>query len=563
MAGWNFADLWEQCATIRDQQPALVHGDKQVSWAEFNRRANGLATTMLSAGVEHQDKVAQYLYNCPEYLEGVYACFKASLVPVNTNYRYAEAELRYLWDNSDAAVVMFGASFTQTIETIRSECPKVKLWLHVEDGTEPCPEWATPWEHACSGGTDTNVSGASVDPDRARSGDDLWFLYTGGTTGMPKGVMWTQHDLLTLSSRTHPLPLSEGVTLDDFARSIVENPAPVVLPGAPLMHGTGHLGSLGQITRGGTVVTLTKRSYDVVELLDAVEANRVSTLIIVGDVFCRPILDALDAEPNRWDLSSIELMVSSGVMWSQEVKERLLEHMPTMVIFDALSSSEALGMGTSFSSKANISTTAKFDLGDRAAVIRDDGALVQPGSGDIGRLGVQGILPVGYYKDKAKTAATFPTIDGVRYSLPGDYATIESDGTITLLGRGSVCINTGGEKVFPEEVEEALKTDPGVADAIVVGVADKRFGQRIVAVVEPSSGLGVDPQLLIDRTKGTLAHYKAPKEVLVVDSLTRAANGKIDYKKWSAYATEHSENDTEHSENDTEHSENDTEHSKL
>ncbi len=533
MTGWNFADLWETCAEVRGDNLAQIHGDTEISWTEFNRQANGLATTMLDAGVERQDKVAQYLYNCPEYLQGVFACFKDSLVPVNTNYRYAENELLYLWDNSDAAVVMFHGIFTPTIETIRERCPKVKLWLHVDDGSDPCPTWATPWEEACDAGTDDNVSAAW-----GRSGDDLWFLYTGGTTGMPKGVMWTQHDLLMLGSRTHPLPLGPDVTLEQWRATLADSPGPVGLPGAPLMHGTGQITSLSQLTQGGTVVTLTQRAYDVDELLTAIENNSVSNLVIVGDVFARPILEALDANPDRWDLSTIKLIMSSGVMWSQDIKERLLDHMPTMMIYDALSSSEALGMGVSFSTKENISTTAKFDLGDRAVVIRDDGELVKPGSGDLGRLGVQGTLPVGYYKDEAKTEATFPTINGVRYSLPGDYATVESDGTISLLGRGSVCINTGGEKVFPEEVEEALKTSEDVEDAIAVGVPDDRFGQRVVAVVQNRSGSTVDPTELIDHVKGSLAHYKAPKQILLVESLTRAANGKIDYKKWSTYAAE-------------------------
>lgn len=523
-------------AEVRADGLAQVHGDESVTWTAFNQRANGLAQTMLDAGVAHQDKVAQYLYNCPEYLQGVFACFKASLVPVNTNYRYAEAELVYLWDNSDATVVMFHGTFVPTIETIRDQCTDVKLWLHVDDGSHPCPEWAMPFEDACAAQPADNAAARNVSGPWGRSGDDLWFLYTGGTTGMPKGVMWAQSDLIEVSTRTLEVPLGPDVSHEEWRSYLEATPAPVVLPGAPLMHGTGHLTSLGQLTQGGTVVTLTNRSYDVAELLDAIQTNSVTLLVIVGDVFARPILEALDAEPNRWDLSSVAVVMSSGVMWSQEIKVRLLDYMPTMIIYDALSSSEALGMGTSFSSKENISSTAKFDLGARAAVIRDDGKLVEPGSGDIGRLGVQGTLPVGYYKDEAKTAATFPTINGIRYSLPGDYATVEADGSVTLLGRGSVCINTGGEKVFPEEVEETLKTHATVQDAIAVGVPDDRFGQRIIAVVEPSSGAAIEGEELIAHVKANLAGYKAPKQVLVVESLTRAPNGKIDYKKWSSYA---------------------------
>jgi acyl-CoA synthetase (AMP-forming)/AMP-acid ligase II len=535
MTKWNFADLWEMGAEIRGDQRAQVFGDQTTGWTEFNRRANGIAQAMLDAGVAKQDKSAQYLYNSPPYLESVFASFKAGLVPVNTNYRYADNELLYLWDNSDAAVVTFHGTFVETIDRIRARLPKVKLWLWVDDGSGPCPEWAADFDSAAAAGVDDNVSGPW-----GRSGDDRWFLYTGGTTGMPKGVMWDQDTLIQLTTRNHPVPLQADTDLDTWKAAIAQigSAAPVILPGAPLMHGTGHISAIGQLLVGGCVVTLPNRHLDPVGMLDAVEREKVNVLVIVGDAFARPIADALDAEPDRWDLSSVASMVSSGVMWSQPIKARLLEHMPQMIIFDSLGSSEALGMGASYSTKDNISTTAKFEAGENSVVIREDGVLVEPGSGDIGRLGVVGFMPIGYYKDEVKTAATFPTIDGTRYSLPGDWATIEADGTITLLGRGSVCINTGGEKVFPEEVEEVLKMHPRVVDAIAVGVPDERFGQAITAVIEPTVGAEIDEAELIAHVKSQLAAYKAPRQILVVDSLTRAANGKIDYKKWSSFAAE-------------------------
>lgn len=532
---WQFADLWEIITGIRGEQRAQVFGDETTSWTEFNRRANGLAATMLAAGVGHQDKVAQYLYNCPEYMEGVYGAFKASLVPVNTNYRYADNELLYLWDNSDAAVVMFHATFTETIERIREQCPKVKLWLWVDDGSSPCPDWATSWSDATAAGTDENISGPW-----GRSGSDRWFLYTGGTTGMPKGVMWDHDTLVRIGTRTHPMPLEDPADLETWKASIVEigENAPTMLPGAPLMHGTGHITALGQLMQGGCVVTTPNRKFDPAAMLDIVERNRVNALIIVGDAFSRPIVEALDENPGRWDLSSLLTMVSSGAMWSQSIKERLLDHIPQLIIYDALGSSEAIGMGNSYSTKDNINNTAKFEMGDDAVVINEMGELSKPGSGEIGRLGVRGLMPIGYYKDEVKTAATFPTINGVRYSLPGDFATIEADGTFTLLGRGSVCINTGGEKVFPEEVEETLKEHPGVVDAIAVGIPDERFGQIVTAVVEPVQSADVDAAELIEHVKANLASYKAPRHVFVADSLTRAPNGKIDYKKWTSFARE-------------------------
>ncbi len=536
---WNFADLWEICADIRGDQRALVHGDLVISWTEYNQRSNGLAATMLAAGVEQQDKVAQYLYNCPEYMQGVFASFKAGLIPVNTNYRYTDNELLYLWDNSDAAVVMFHATFVPIIERIRHKLPKVKLWLFVADqADQTCPEWATEWEAACATPTDGNVSGPW-----GRSGDDRWFLYTGGTTGMPKGVMWDQDTLVQINSSRHAVALTPEGDLDEWteAMTAMGAAAPTILPGAPLMHGTGHISALGVVLQGGCVVTMPERRLDPVKLLDTCAAEGVNSLVIVGDAFARPIVEALNAEPDRWDLSALLVMVSSGAMWSQPVKEALIGHIPQLTIFDSLGSSEAIGMGASYSTKDNVSTTARFDLGENAVVITEDGQQVQPGSGDIGRVGVEGLMPVGYYKDEVKTAATFPTLKGIRYSLPGDFATIEADGTITLLGRGSVCINTGGEKVFPEEVEEVLKTHPAVVDAIVVGIPNERFGQAITAVIETTAVSSVEAAEIIEHVKSQLAHYKAPRTVLPVESLTRAPNGKVDYKKWTAFAVENAD----------------------
>jgi acyl-CoA synthetase (AMP-forming)/AMP-acid ligase II len=294
--------------------------------------------------------------------------------------------------------------------------------------------------------------------------------------------------------------------------------------------------ALSLLSLGGCVVTLPSRSLDPEALWDACEGNRVTVLVIVGDAFARPLLAALDAEPDRWDLSSLQLLVSSGVMWSKPVKERLLDHLPQATIFDSLGSSEAVGMAASLSSKGDISGTARFTLGDAAVVVTEDGRRVAPGSGEMGRLGVSGLLPVGYYKDEAKTAATFPVFDGVRYSLPGDWATVEADGTVTLLGRGSMCINTGGEKVYPEEVEEVLKTAAGVADAVCVGLPDERFGQVVCAIVEPVAGTTVDREAVVAHVRSHLAHYKAPRLVLVRDAIGRAPNGKVDYKGLMAWA---------------------------
>ena len=533
MPGWNFADAWEVVAERIPDAQAQVQGDRRITWSEFNRRANGIASLLLDRGVKEQDKIAQYLHNCPEYLESVYAGFKSGLAPVNTNYRYADDELVYLWDNADAVAVVFHGTFAERIERIRDRVPGVATWLWVDDGAGPCPDWAILYEEAAAAGTDENVAGPW-----GRDGDHLWMLYTGGTTGMPKGVMWRQDDLFrqlggTLNPRFREDPVDYDVLRDQVAGAGF-----VGLPACPLMHGTGQMTQLITLTVGGSTVCLEARNLDIEELLDTIEREKVNQIAIVGDAFGKPMLRALEANPGRWDLSSLFLLASSGVMFSEPTKQGLLKHNPTMMIVDAFSSSEAVGMGQSVSTAGGTSGTAKFQVGEFTKVITEDGRVVEPGSGEIGRVAVGGFQPIGYYKDQAKTDATFITVDGKRYSVPGDYATVEADGSLTLLGRGSVCINTGGEKVFPEEVEEILKTHPAVRDAVAVGVPDEKFGEAITAMVEPAPGVTVDAADVISHVKGKLAAYKAPKHVIVVDTIGRAANGKVDYKRLKAHAIE-------------------------
>jgi fatty-acyl-CoA synthase len=530
MAGWNYADIWERVAERIPEEQALVHGDVRRTWAEFDRRADGLAATFLAAGVDRQDKVAIYLYNGPEYLEAMFGAFKVSLVPVNTNYRYSDDELVYLWDNSDSVAVVFHGVFTETVERIREKVG-ARLWLWVDDGSGDCPDWATPFEEAASS------ADGRVAPPWGRDGDDLNFMYTGGTTGMPKGVMWRQDDLFRATvAASNPLLAGEAdIALID---ETVNGPGMVQTPACPLMHGTGQFTALIFLCGGGSIVTLTNRKFDVVELLDTIEREKVNSIAIVGDAFGKPMVAALDAEPNRWDISSLVAVTSSGVMWSAEIKARMLEHNPGMLLLDAFSSSEAIGLGQSISSAGGTSGTAKFVLGENARVITDDGRDVEPGSGERGRVAVRGYTPIGYYKDDAKSKATFIEIDGDTYSIPGDWATVEADGSLTLLGRGSQCINTGGEKVFPEEVEEALKRHPSVHDAVVVGLPDDKWGQSINAVVElwPDQTFAEDE--LVAHVKGNLAAFKAPKRVVTIDTIGRAPNGKVDYKRMTTYAAD-------------------------
>lgn len=528
MGDWNFADVWEVIADTLPDAPALAHGDTRRTWAELDRRADGLALTFLEHGLERQDKVAQYLYNCNEYLESMFAAWKAGMVPVNTNYRYVDDELVYLWDNADVRAVVFHGAFAERIERLRTRVPLVRVWLWVDDDSGPCPDWAVPYEDA-AGAAGSVTTGMRVTPPWDRTGDDLHIIYTGGTTGLPKGVMWRQDDLYRLFSELvyHDPPDRDL----DAVRARLTGPSGANLAACPLMHGTGALSTIQTMTLGGSTVTLKGRTFDVVELLDTVQNERVTVLTLVGDAFAKPLLQALDAEPGRWDISSLFLVVSSGVMWSEPVKQGLLRHNGGMMLVDVFSSSEALGIGQSVSTAAATPATAAFQFGRRTRVITDDGRDVAPGTGEVGRVAVRGITPIGYYKDPDKSARTFPVIDGERYTVPGDYATVDADGTIRLLGRGSVCINTGGEKVFPEEVEEALKEHPSVFDAVVVGVPDDRFGEAVTALVELRDGTPFDETTLIDHVRGRLAAYKAPKRILALDTVGRAPNGKVDYRR--------------------------------
>ncbi len=522
--GWNFADVFEALAARQPDALAQRHGGASSTWSQFDRRADGVAATLLAAGVVEQDKVAQYLYNAPEYLESALAAFKAGLAIVNTNFRYAADELVYLWDNADVVAVVFHGAFTDRITDIRDRLPHIRTWLWVDDGSGPCPPWAQPYEDAAA-----TPAGSHACGPWGRSGDHLVLLYTGGTTGMPKGVMWRQDDLFGALDATNRKRLPPGQDLA-AATARVTKPGPRNLPAAPLMHGTGLFYALSNLMIGGSVVTMTSRHFDPVGLLDTVQAERINSMSIVGDAFAKPILRALDAEPERWDISSLRVIVSSGVIWSAATKAGLLRHNDRLIMVDTLGSSEAIGMASSTVSSDKAAQTAAFRIGPNTRVVTDDGRDVVWGSGEMGRVAMRGFTPIGYYKDPEKSAATFQVIDGVRYSIPGDFATVDADGTVRLLGRGSQCINTGGEKVYPEEVEEVLKLHPTVADAAVVGVPDERFGEAITALVEPHGGHTVDEGTLIAHVKEHLAGYKAPKRVIAIGTVGRAANGKLDYK---------------------------------
>ncbi len=542
MTGWNLATCWEAIADARPDHPALVHGSRRVTWGEFDDRASRLASAFRSLGLGVDSKVALYLSNRNEYLEATAAAFKLRGAHVNVNYRYLEDELAYLIDNSDAEVLLFHGALAEHVARVRDRLPRLRGVVQVDDGTELL-DGALAYEELI----------AAHDPmERVdRTGDELYILYTGGTTGMPKGVMWRNEDLyralisaiVSLVREAAPDTPDGHATL--AARVADSGLTPTHLPASPLMHGTGFMSSVQALLLGGTIVTLESRHFDPDELWRTVGREKVTQMAIVGDAFAKPMVGALEDAERRgepYDLSSLKLVISSGVMWSAPVKQALMQR-GSFVCLDSLGSSEGVGFAGSISAPGHDVNTAKFTIGEHTKVLTEDGREVQPGSDEIGLLSLTGPLPLGYYKDPEKSAATFRTIGGVRYSIPGDWARVGADGTIELLGRGSVSINTGGEKVFPEEVEEALKLHPDVADALVVGVPDDRFGEVVAALVAPRSGATLDGGDVKELVRAHLAGFKQPRHVLVVDRLVRGPNGKADYAWGRARALERLAND--------------------
>ena len=523
MSDWSFVDVWRTIAGVQAGAVALEQGERRWTWGEFAHDFDALGSYLDALGLPPQSTVALYMYNSPEYLLGFAGALAAGLVPINTNYRYGEDELRYLFENADARVVVFHGAFVERLDTIRASLTGVVAYVFVDDATSGCPSWAVPFDETL------RATPRGLAP---QSGAALMMLYTGGTTGMPKGVMWRQDDLFVRLNSVGALRYPDEATLEDVARMLEESDArSSILPACPLMHGTGLFTSLRVLAEGGRVALLQGRSYDAFELVEALERGAIERAVIVGDSFARPLLRVLREYPARFSLGDLRVIASSGAMWSEEIKRGLIEMIPHVLLADAFASSEALGMGSSVSSKDRTLATAQFTLGESCRVVAEDGTDVEPGSEQVGQLMVAGRNPLGYYRDEEKSARTFPVIDGVRYVVPGDMAKLRSDGTLVLLGRGSQCINTAGEKVFPEEVEESLKTHPSVADACVVGVSDEHYGQRIVAAVELHPGESTSEGELIAHVKARLASYKAPRTVRFVASIGRAVNGKLDYRR--------------------------------
>lgn len=523
---WSLGRVFSRIAeAVPPDSVALIHGERTISWGEFERRTNALARAMADAGAGPGDKLAHLMRNSPAYLETSVAGYKARLTHVNVNYRYTGEELFYILENSDSAVVVFDAEFAQVLDTIRGRLPLVRLWIQVGGETS---DFAVDFE--------TTVAADAAPLGLDHQPTDQMFIYTGGTTGMPKGVVWDQGDMWEILVKggtlwNGPPPESLDAWLDMVRANITPQR---VLVGPPLMHGTGYLTSIMALARGGSVITLTDKSFHPLEAIEAAERWKPDTGVIVGDAFGRPLLRAIEEGGHAEAISTLRIIISSGTMWSAEVKAGLLKQNPSMILIDTLSSSESLGIGTAFTTTDNADQPTRFAASDTDTLVLDeDVRLVVPGSGVSGRVARGGLLPRGYYKDLEKTAKTFVEIEGKRYCMAGDHAIIEADGTMTLLGRGSQCINSGGEKIFPEEVEEALKTHPAVEDALVFGIADETWGQAVTAVVEARGATAAE---LIAHVRQHLAAYKSPKQVHFVAHVPRGPNGKADYAAARAIA---------------------------
>ncbi|MEO9599183.1 acyl-CoA synthetase [Parasphingorhabdus sp.] len=538
---WQMADIWENIAEAIPDKPAIVDGDKRYSWSEYENRAARVAQVLADHGLKTGAKLSIYSFNSAEYLESQFGAFKARITPVNVNYRYLEAELTHVINNSDSEALIFQAQFAPRVAAIRDQLEQVKLFLEIDDGSGEHLEGAISYEEA--------LQSAEPMPPIQRSDDDLYMLYTGGTTGMPKGVMYDHKSFASalLAKGFEMREMEPPTDASSFGPLVQQLHAAGTtgrsIPACPLMHGTGMwIGGMIPHSLGGCVVLFDNSHFDPAALWQLAADENVTDITIVGDVFAKPMLAALEdakAAEQSYDLSSLQMIGSSGVMWSTEVKRDLLGHLPHMAIVDSMGSTEG-SMGTSITTVENvdIDQTAKFEMNPTTKVLTEEGKPVTPGSGEMGLICNGGMVPLGYYKDEAKSAATFKTFDGVRYSIPGDFATVEADGSITLLGRGSACINSGGEKIFPEEVEEALKTHDSVYDCLVVGIADDRFGQKVTAVLSLAAGAEFDEAVLNDHVRSKLAAYKAPRAIVLVDDVPRAANGKAGYKAAKEIALE-------------------------
>ena len=530
---WHMANIWELVANTIPQSEAVVFEGRRVNWADYEDQSARIAQVFVDNGMTTGAKVSIYSYNSIEYLVAQFGAFKARLCPVNVNYRYLETELAHVINNSDSEAIIFQAGFAPRLEAIRDKLSHIKLFLEIDDGSGEHFDGAVSYEEA--------LKNTPPMPIIERSDEDIYMLYTGGTTGLPKGVMYDHKtfskSLATKAMALRGLPVPENISdLAPVVKALAaKGLSPRCIPACPLMHGTGMwVGVVIPHSLGGTAILFDNKRFDAASLLTLIDTEKAQEIVIVGDVFAKPLATALNdakAAGKPYDMSSMKMVNSSGVMFSSEAKADILEHLD-VTIFDSMGSTEG-SIGVSISNRATIGSnkTAKFQLAATSRVFTEDGQEIEPGSGVAGLLCNGGMVPIGYYKDDAKSADTFRVFNGVRYSVPGDYARLEADGTITLLGRGSSCINSGGEKIYPEEVEEAVKIHTQIYDCLVIGLPDERFGECVTAIFSTIDGEALSADIIKAHVRGLLADYKAPRHYVMTQKVPRADNGKADYKR--------------------------------
>jgi len=535
---FNLADLFEVVADTVPDRLALVAGPDRLTYRQVDERANRFGHHLRDQGVAPGAHVGILAHNRAEWAEAMIGCYKARAVPININYRYVAPELRYVIDNADLVSLIYEEELTPLVDESLSDGRDRALHLVViEDhsdtsgatdsprtsGTPEPSDAATPYEAALAAGRSSREFGP-------RSPDDLYVLYTGGTTGMPKGVMWRQEDIFFAAMGGGGWGADPITRADELAGRLNtdEEGRVAMLVVAPLMHGNAQWVMWNAFMMAGTAVLYTDHRYDPHALLRLAGDEGVLTIALVGDAMARPLAEALEsAPPGAYDTSTLMAIASGGAMLSATVKAELKEQLPGVIIMDRFGSSESGAQGA----VEDDASGPRFVMSDDTSVLDDELRPLTPGDGRIGHLARTGRIPLGYYKDPAKTDATFPTDAlGVRWSVPGDLASVEPDGTITVLGRGSASINSGGEKIFPEEVEAAIKSHPGVFGAIVVGLPDDRFGQRVAVVVQVketgADDLGLEE--IQEHCRGHIAGYKIPRQMLVVDEIPLTAAGKPD-----------------------------------
>jgi acyl-CoA synthetase (AMP-forming)/AMP-acid ligase II len=529
---YNLADLFESVVDVVPAREAVVSSERRLRYAQLDERSNRLAHHLAAQGISEGSHVGLMLANGSEYLEGMLAAFKLRAVPINVNYRYVAGELRQLFDDADLASLVLHRRFAPAVADIAHALPKLRHFAVVGDGSDAAV--------ALRDAHDYEAALAEASPARdfpARSGDDRYIVYTGGTTGAPKGVVWRHEDIFFAAmGGGDPVQMGNPIRRpEELPGRVLAQPI-VALPAAPFVHAAAQWLAFHQLFAGGTLVLTPRGGFDPVAIWELVERERVNLLVIVGDAMALPLVAALGAHPGRWDVSSLVAIASGGALFSPVAKQRLAERLPGKLLIDGLGASETGQMGRKADADAAAAAQGpQFRVNAETAVLDERLDPVAPGSGRAGQLARRGHVPLGYYKDAAKSAATFVEIRGERWALPGDLATVEADGSIRLLGRGSLAINTGGEKVFPEEVEAVVKAHPDVVDAVVVGAPDPRWGERVVAVVQPRAPGAIDVARLRSHCAGRLAGYKIPRAVVCVEAVRRSPAGKADYR-WAREA---------------------------